>query len=252
MSDTPQPRNPETELVMGSLAPDDERYVGRAHLVSFYLRALLRGSGPSSALLAAVTIWQAGASVIVAAPAVDCSNEAAIKTEPLVAAWPSRVRVGFGLLKHVDGGLIGEFQNAWRYSKGGTDSREGVILIFLKSSGVYEGRLQQATNEWRQSSFKWNPAAVAIVHTHPNSSSPEPSPEDEELAQRFNVPMFTITSRGMYVYDPYCNRTIRIMGSLDWLSASSWTPEVYERSLATLAAKFKDSRPISQLSVDNN
>jgi hypothetical protein len=50
--------------------------------------------------------------------------------------------------------------------------------------------------------FAGIPATVGIVHTHPNSSSAKPQDEDIIVANKFRVPIFTITNRGMFVYDP--------------------------------------------------
>jgi len=34
--------------------------------------------------------------------------------------------------------------------------------------------------------------------------------------------MFTITSRGMFVYDPSTKKTSQLMENLDWLDLSKW------------------------------
>jgi hypothetical protein len=43
---------------------------------------------------------------------------------------------------------------------------------------------------------------IAVVHTHPNMANPEPRGPDLLIADEFQVPMFTITLAGMYLYDP--------------------------------------------------
>ncbi len=79
-----------------------------------------------------------------------------------------------------------------------------------------------ATNENRQFTFSWHPATIAIVHTHPNASDPKPQDEDIAVADRHHVPIFTITSRGMYVYDPGTRKLSKVMSNLDWLEVSNW------------------------------
>jgi hypothetical protein len=138
-------------------------------------------------------------------------------------ATSSRVTLGLRLLNRVDKRLTKEFQKAWEMSKDGFDSAEGVVLVFLMPDGSYVGRSLGNSNEFEQASFKWDPAAVAIVHTHPNRISPRPSKTDEATADLLGVPVFTITSRGMYVFNPTTGETARVMDSLDWLEISKWT-----------------------------
>ena len=148
--------------------------------------------------------------------------------------------MGFGLLRQVDESFVKELENAWICSRSGSTSRECTVLTFVKPGGVYEAKLQKFTNEWKQSTFQWNPAAVAIIHTHPNSTNAPPSIEDQAVARKYGVPMFTITNRGMYCFDPFTNRTVKIFSGLDWLDKSRWTREVFDRSLIALLNGFKE------------
>lgn len=120
-----------------------------------------------------------------------------------------------------------EFKKAWSISKSGTVRQEGVVLIFRMKDGYYEARSQGATNQDKSFTFKWHPAIVAIVHTHPNNSNPRPSGPDQRVADRYGVPIFTITTNGMYVYDPATRKTSKVMNGLDWLDSANWTPEIY-------------------------
>jgi hypothetical protein len=61
-----------------------------------------------------------------------------------------------------------------------------------------------------------------VVHTHPNRCGPEPVGDDLKIADRFRVPVFTITSSGMYVYDPIRKKITKIWNGLDWLKPSKW------------------------------
>ena len=120
-----------------------------------------------------------------------------------------------------------EFSKAWSISKSGTVRQEGVVLIFRIKGGRFEARSQAATNQHKSFTFKWHPAIVAIVHTHPNDSSSHPSSTDQQVADRYGVPVFTITVRGMYVYDPAAKKISKVMDGLDWLDPSKWSQEVY-------------------------
>jgi len=122
--------------------------------------------------------------------------------------------------------IIKEFDMAWRASGDGTNNRESVVLIFRMADGSYTGRLQGFTNEYKRFTFKWRPNAVAIVHTHPNSSDPTPAEQDKLLADKYGVPNFTITISGMYVYDPATRKTRKVVDGLDWLYPSRWTQEM--------------------------
>jgi hypothetical protein len=113
--------------------------------------------------------------------------------------------------------VIKAFEKAWSYTANGTKDSEAVVLVFRLDDGTYRGEWQGYTNEKYRFTFKWNPSAIAIVHTHPNSRSPEPESDDREVAKKFGVPIFTITNRGLYVYDPGTGRTNKVRKSLDWL-----------------------------------
>jgi len=86
-----------------------------------------------------------------------------------------------------------------------------------------------STNEYKRFTFAWHPAAVAIVHTHPNSADPKPCSEDLAVADKHGVPVFTITSRGMYVYDPGTRKISKVMQGLDWLDQSSWSKGLFAK-----------------------
>ena len=118
--------------------------------------------------------------------------------------------------------IIESFSKAWRRVGNGTLSEESVVLILRMVDGGYSARDLGQTHEHKQFTFRWHPATIAIVHTHPNSSSPKPQEEDLLVADKYRVPIFTITSRGMYVYDPTTKKISKVMDNLDWLEISKW------------------------------
>ena len=118
--------------------------------------------------------------------------------------------------------IVDSFSKAWRRVGNGTLPEESVVLILRMANGGYSARDLGQTHEHKQFTFRWHPATIAIVHTHPNSSSPKPQDEDLAVANKYNVPIFTITSRGMYVYDPTTKKITRVMENLDWLEITKW------------------------------
>jgi hypothetical protein len=110
-----------------------------------------------------------------------------------------------------------EFEKAWNISFGGASPVEGLVLLYRRPDGSLLAKAQDITNESRKVSFKWTPSILAVVHTHPNTESPHPSRDDVWLSDRFRVPVFTITIRGMFAYDPATRKISRVMKNLTWL-----------------------------------
>ncbi len=148
-------------------------------------------------------------------------NNLAAEVERVSPVGRTLVNRDFVLSKFNDS-IIHEFREAWRSTGNGTTTKESVVLILRMANGTYSARSQGTTNEYKSFTFNWHPATIAIVHTHPNSSSPKPQAADLQVADKLGVLMFTITSRGMYLYDPSTKKITRIQQGLDWLEPSSW------------------------------
>jgi hypothetical protein len=129
------------------------------------------------------------------------------------------------VISKFDQDMIKEFGNAWRSSGNGTTDVESVVLILRMVGGGFKAVKQGSTNEHRKFTFRWHPATIAVVHTHPNDANPKPKGADCQIADKYGVPIFTITAKGMYVYDPYTKKTTLIQNGLDWLDLSSWPQE---------------------------
>jgi len=127
------------------------------------------------------------------------------------------------ILMRIDERIVEEMEHAWRLVGGGTDNKEAVLLLFRMDDGSMQARSEGVTNEQKEFSFKWDPSAIAILHTHPNSGNPEPSRLDRQLANKLGVPIFTLTVRGMYLYHPHTKKVAQIKRGLDWLELSKWT-----------------------------
>ena len=122
-------------------------------------------------------------------------------------------------LSKIDEGVTREFKNAWEYSRCGTADVEALVFIFRNSDGSYRARSLPPNNEFDKITFKWDPDAIAVVHTHPTKCNPRPTTNDIQVADGHRVPMFTITVDGMYMYDPGTKRITRVQSNLDWLKA---------------------------------
>ena len=136
-------------------------------------------------------------------------------------AVTTNISADFAISKF-DSAIVEAFGRAWRRVGNGTLSEESVVLILRMADGSFSGRDLGQTHEHKQFTFRWHPATIAIVHTHPNSSSARPQDEDITVANKFRVPIFTITSRGMWVYDPVTRKTSKVMDNLDWLEISKF------------------------------
>ncbi|HEY3135523.1 MAG TPA: hypothetical protein VGL29_05675 [Blastocatellia bacterium] len=94
-------------------------------------------------------------------------------------------------LSRIDARAVDQFYLAWRCSHVGLSDREALVLI-------------------------------AVVHTHRNVDDSRPNSQDQSVADRFGVPIVTITRRGMFVYDPSIKKTDKVMSGLDWLQLSKF------------------------------
>jgi hypothetical protein len=130
---------------------------------------------------------------------------------------PAAINIISSILTRIDKAVIKEFRTAWKISGSGFMKREGVVLLYRMPDGSIKARSQGCSNEYMQFTFTWKPNVIAVVHTHPNDTDPQPTREDSRLADRFAVPIFTITSRGMFVYDPATKKVSRLFKYLDWL-----------------------------------
>ena len=127
------------------------------------------------------------------------------------------------ILSRIGDGIVQEMDRAWREVGAGADAKEAVLMLFRMADGSIQARPEGITNEHKSFTLKWHPSSIAILHTHPTSVSPRPSKTDRQLADKLGVPIFTITIRGMYVYDPKSKDTWMVKPGLEWLDASKWT-----------------------------
>ena len=87
----------------------------------------------------------------------------------LSGSGATNVEVGFGVIRNDDGGIE-------------------TTAVTRGESGMWRATLPAST--------------VAIFHTHRNAVSPRPSDQDEQEADRLQKPIYVISSRGLWVYEP--------------------------------------------------
>ena len=121
----------------------------------------------------------------------------------------------------LDERITNEFRRAWRSTSNGAKDVEAVVLILHGPEGTYEAQFLKGSNEFKSFTFSWNPSTLAIVHTHPNECGAKPTQNDMKISDQLNVPICTISSRGMYVYDPSTKKVLKLRDGLDWLKPMS-------------------------------
>lgn len=129
---------------------------------------------------------------------------------------------GATLLLLFDRDIVKGLNEAWQRASAGTTLLEAVVLIVRSADGSCNAILPAPTNESRRFTFRWQPGTVAILHTHPNRSDPRPHAADVAIADRLRVPMFTLTVKGMFLYDPAKKTLSKVHDGVDWLDYSKW------------------------------
>ena len=126
------------------------------------------------------------------------------------------------ILRGIDKPVVNEFQKAWRLSEAGNERMEVLVLLYRMRDHSLLASLRGLSGDIGEFRFAWNPTIIAVVHTHTNGVDPRPSSTDCRLADRFKIPVFTMTRRGMFVYDPFTRKTVEVQVNLDWLDLSKW------------------------------
>jgi hypothetical protein len=147
---------------------------------------------------------------------VQAQSPASNGNRPLVGT-PSRF-----VPSDIDEKMVKQFNGAWQQCVLGTKDTEAVVLVLREPDGSVKAVSAGRSNQSYEFTFTWNPAIIAVVHTHPNNRDPKPVEQDILVARRFDIPIFTITRRGMHMYDPATDRITKVMNGTDWLDSSSW------------------------------
>ena len=126
------------------------------------------------------------------------------------------------VLSDIDAKVVKEFNRAWQQCVLGTKNNEAVVLVIRNTDGSIKAVSAGHSTQAYQFTFTWNPAIIAIFHTHPNNRDPKPVAQDILVARRFDVPIFTLSRQGMFMYDPATDRITKLKAGLDWLDFPSW------------------------------
>ena len=122
----------------------------------------------------------------------------------------------------IDEKMVRQFNGAWQQCVLGTKNNEAVVLVIRNTDGSIKAVSAGHSTQAYQFTFTWNPAIIAIFHTHPNNRDPKPVAQDILVARRFDVPIFTLSRQGMFMYDPATDRITKLKAGLDWLDFPSW------------------------------
>jgi hypothetical protein len=122
----------------------------------------------------------------------------------------------------IDGKMVKEFNGAWQQCVLGTRDNEAVVLVLRDPDGSLRAQSGGRSNKSYEFTFTWSPDIVAVFHTHPNNRPPHPVGQDILIARKYDVPMFTLSRSGMFMYDPATNMVTKVRNGVDWLDLSSW------------------------------
>lgn len=125
-------------------------------------------------------------------------------------------------LSDIDEKMVKEFNGAWQQCVLGTRDTEAVVLVLRNPDGSIRAVSAGRSNKAYEFKFVWDPAIIAVFHTHPNNRPPQPAQQDILVARKFDVPIFTLSRRGMFQYDPVTDRITKVKNGIDWLDSSSW------------------------------
>lgn len=140
----------------------------------------------------------------------------------------------------IDRAVVAQFREAWASAGLGNKNIEVVILIRRNRDGSYRADVDNSDKPHRSAHFAWSSSIIAVFHTHPNRASEKPSAADRKIADRFRVPIYTLTSRGIWAYDPAIRKTSLIIEGLRWLSSQIWEERIAEiASRRPIAAAFE-------------
>jgi len=125
-------------------------------------------------------------------------------------------------LKNMNSTLVAQLKQAWQAAGKGSSNHEAAVIIVQQPDSSYQAILVFDQEGFQTIRLEVPPHAVAIFHTHPNHAGGEPSLADRRNSDLLSIPNFTLTDRGVWVYDPHTRRTSRIHYKLAWLDAKNW------------------------------
>jgi hypothetical protein len=112
--------------------------------------------------------------------------------------------------------VIHAMKTAWGQSQNGKSGVEAGFRVD-GSPTTYTVVPTPFTNQQMAQKMTITDSTFAIFHVHPDKGDPRPSDNDKNIGNAHGIEMFTITSRGLFLYDPADNATMRLRDGLDWM-----------------------------------
>ena len=128
-------------------------------------------------------------------------------------------------IRRIDAEVVATLQQAWKLADEGRSAREAGVMVLRDADGSYTAKLVFDPASFHSVRFEITADVVAILHTHPNQSGREPSPADRANADLLQIPTFTLTDRGLWVYNPKTRDVRQVMIRLTWLNPKNWSSE---------------------------
>jgi hypothetical protein len=118
----------------------------------------------------------------------------------------------------LDSGIRDEVKKMWVQARWGDASFEMCGIVVRRYLGgdlkwVLDKPQKTVQTDAMGINLEWNKAGRAIIHTHPSRRGSMPSYGDRETAQKIGCPVFSISTDGVYGYDPRVNKVIRFWSS---------------------------------------
>ena len=167
-------------------------------------------------------VWQRGSRYEKQSPVFHIRNSAIRSFDSGIPLSRMVARTDKSRVRREKDPVVNEFQKAWLLSGNGFDKTEALVLLYRMRDGSISARSLGRSGQYRRFTFAWTSTIIAVVHTHPNGDDPRPLGEDLRSADKLGIPVFTITLRGMYVYDPDSKKISMVHAGLDWLDSTKW------------------------------
>lgn len=114
--------------------------------------------------------------------------------------------------------VIKASERAWMSSQNGTARFESGFAVTQQQGGPMSIVKLPHTNEEDRITFTVPRFSIAIFHTHRNVRAAPPSPADITLADKYSIPVYTLTNRGLWKYPPGGPKPTKpLRPNQDWL-----------------------------------
>jgi len=121
--------------------------------------------------------------------------------------------------------VIDAMNRTFQYASLGHSHYEYAFFVKRLPDGTWVATEVQGSNGFNSVTVKWDPAALAFGHIHPNHTDGRPSENDMQKAdgRRPAMPFFVFGSGGLWEYDPAKRRSTEnprlLRENLDWSRA---------------------------------